>query len=209
METKLIAHQNEIQDRILDATERLLARYGYLKMTMEDIAREAGVGRRTIYLHFPSKEAVALSSIDRIVDRLLEKLGEVAASSEPIDVRLRKMLRTRVLFRFDSVRDYYQNFNDMFATLRPVYLARREQYFNGETRVFANVIREGQQSGELSKGDTIEMARTMIVATNSLLPYSLSARELGERKQVDRSVVSVADMLLDGLRERGKGARRE
>src|SRR5579872_4395935 len=115
--------RSQIEERMLDATERLLARFGYAKMTMEDIAREAGVGRRTIYLHFPSKEVVALCSIDRIVDRLLERLEEIARAPEPADSRVRRMLVTRVLFRFDSVRDYYQNFNDMFATLRPAYLA--------------------------------------------------------------------------------------
>ena len=38
------------RDRILDAAERLLARFGYKKTTMEDIAREAGLGKRTLYL---------------------------------------------------------------------------------------------------------------------------------------------------------------
>ena len=46
------------RDRILDAAERLLARFGYKKTTMEDIAREAGLGKRTLYLHFASKEAL-------------------------------------------------------------------------------------------------------------------------------------------------------
>ena len=42
-----------MRDRILDSAERLLDRLGYQKMTVDDIAREAGVGRRTIYLALP------------------------------------------------------------------------------------------------------------------------------------------------------------
>src|SRR2546421_2828720 len=110
---------DEIENRILDATERLLARYGFAKMTMEDIARDAGLGRRTIYLHFASKDDVALCSIDRVVLRLVQRLETLAESEEAACARLKRMLVTRVLFRFDSVRDYYQNFNDMFASLRP------------------------------------------------------------------------------------------
>src|SRR5947209_15958139 len=94
---------DEIENRILDATERLLARYGFAKMTMEDIARDAGLGRRTIYLHFASKEDVALCSIDRIVMRLVSRLETLAASDDTAAERLRRMLVTRVLFRFDSV----------------------------------------------------------------------------------------------------------
>jgi len=45
----------DVRDAILDAAERLLARYGYRKMTMDDLASEAGIGKGTTYLHFPSK----------------------------------------------------------------------------------------------------------------------------------------------------------
>ena len=34
---------------------------------MDDLAREVGIGKGTIYLHFRSKEELALSHIDRIV----------------------------------------------------------------------------------------------------------------------------------------------
>src|SRR5438132_1177960 len=95
-----------IRDSILDAGERLLAHYGYKKTTMDDLAREAGIGKGTIYLHFPSKEEVALCTIDRIVERLLHRLRAQAGTDRPVAERLRQMLLTRVLFRFDSVKDY-------------------------------------------------------------------------------------------------------
>jgi len=37
--------------RILDAASTLILRYGYHKTTIDDIAREAGVGKGTLYLH--------------------------------------------------------------------------------------------------------------------------------------------------------------
>src|SRR6516162_5142740 len=93
------ARSTSMRDRILDAVERMLARYGYQKTTMDDIAREAGVAKRTIYMHFASKEEVALSSIDRVVERLTERLHNHVHSNEPLAERLRKMLTERVLFR--------------------------------------------------------------------------------------------------------------
>ena len=44
------------REAILDATDRLLARYGFKKMTIDDLAREEGIGKGSVYLHFPSKE---------------------------------------------------------------------------------------------------------------------------------------------------------
>src|SRR5262249_4713398 len=94
------------RDRILDAAERLLARFGYKKTTMEDIAREAGLGKRTLYLHFASKEAVALATIDRIVDRLTGQLRAVAAAVGPPGEPPRGKLLRRAPVRLCSGRHY-------------------------------------------------------------------------------------------------------
>jgi AcrR family transcriptional regulator len=44
------------EGRILDAAARLFAHYGYDKTTVDDIAREAGVSKGAIYLHFKGKD---------------------------------------------------------------------------------------------------------------------------------------------------------
>jgi AcrR family transcriptional regulator len=197
-----ISTKEELRDGILDATERLLARYGYRKMTVEDIAREVGVGKGTIYLHFSSKEEVVLSHVDRIVERVKERLWEIARSEETVAVRLRSMLLTRVLFRFDSIQHYTQSLNDLLAVLRPGLLARRAVYFDEEAQIFAQVLNEGRESRELQFDDALTSAYGMLHATNSLLPYSLSTTELGEREEVKEKTTVVADLILQGLLKR-------
>src|SRR5215207_10413711 len=117
------------RDLILDAAERLIGALGYSKTTMDDVARAAGVGKRTIYVYFPSKEEVILCTIDRIVDRLVTRLRGHAAGAGSAVARVRAMLVERVLFRFDSVRGYSHGLDEVFASLRPAYLARRGRYF--------------------------------------------------------------------------------
>lgn len=187
------------RDLILDAAERLIGALGYSKTTMDDVAKAAGVGKRTIYVHFPTKEEVVLSTIDRIVDRLLGRLRAHAAAPGPAAGRLRAMLRERVLFRFDSVRDYSHGLDELFASLRPAYLARRGRYFAAEAGLFADVIAAGRDAGEFVAPDPAAAAEALLLATNSLLPYALSARELGRRRDVEARAGRVADLLLYGL----------
>ena len=197
-----ISPKIEVREAILDATDVLLARYGYRKMTVEDIANEVGIGKGTVYLHFASKEEVVLSHIDRIVDRVKSRLWEIANSDASAADRLREMLLTRVLFRFDSIQHYTQSLNDLLAALRPGLLARRAKYFDEEAAIFADVLSRGRDDGELDFDDALSAAYALLNATNGLLPYSLSATELGERADVEERAAQVADLVLHGLVKR-------
>ena len=161
------AVREEVREAILDAADRLLARYGYRKMTVEDIAREAGIGKGSIYLHFESKEEVVLSHVDRIVERLKERLWAIARTEATAAIRLRLMLLARVLFRFDSVQHYTQSLNDLLAALRPSLLARRARYFDQEAQILADVLAEGRAAGEFQFGDALSTAYALLHATRT------------------------------------------
>ena len=195
----VISTNLDAREAILDATDRLLARYGYRKMTVEDIARDAGIGKGSVYPQVASKEEVVLSHVDRIVERLKERLRAVAASDADAAIRLRLMLLARVLYRFDSVQHYTQSLDDLLAALRPRLLARRRRYFDEEAQIFAEVLNEGRAVGEFEFTDALTTAYALIHATNALLPYGLSTAELGEREEVKERATQVADLVLHGL----------
>lgn len=189
----------EVREALLDAAERLLASQGYKKMTIDDLAREVGIGKGSVYLHFTSKEEIALSHVDRIVERLKERLEIIAKKEISAAERLRQMLLTRVLFRFDSVQHYTQSLNDLLADLRAKLLARREFYFKEESEIFARIIEEGQHKGEFQNGNALELAKAFLTATNSLLPFSLTTQELGERGEIEQKTLRIANLLLMGI----------
>jgi AcrR family transcriptional regulator len=194
-----IAKRSDIRNLILDAVDVLLARYGYGKMTMEDVAKQVGIGKGTIYLHFPSKEELVLSHIDRIAETVVQKLREQAALPDPVDRRLRRMLVLRVLVRFDSVAHYTQNLGDLLSSVRAPLLVRRQAYFEKEADIFEDVLREGARSGSLDCPDPRTAALVLVQSTNSFLPFNLSPRELGRREEVEDQTGRVADLLVKGL----------
>jgi AcrR family transcriptional regulator len=194
-----IARREDIRDLILDGVDALMARFGYKRMTMEDVAREVGIGKGTIYLHFPSKEELVLAHIDRIAETVVRKLGEVAGTTDSPDRRLRRMLVLRVLHRFDSVAHYSQSLGDLLSSVRAALIVRRQAYFEKEAAVFEDVLREGGRLGALDCADPRTTAFVLIQSTNSLLPFSLSPRELGRREDVEDQVGRIADLLIKGL----------
>jgi len=51
--------------RLLDAAARLFARFGFDKTSIDEIAREAGVSKGAVYLHWPSKDALFEATLIR------------------------------------------------------------------------------------------------------------------------------------------------
>lgn len=195
-------NREETSELILDAVSRLIQRYGYRKMTVDDIASEAGIGKGTIYLYFPSKEEIALSWIDRSSRRLQERLQEIADGDGTPLYRLRSMLIDRVMFRFDSAQNLVHSLDELFVSIRGSILQRRVKNHGDEAKVIAQVVEEGQRLGNFQQGDPLIMAQAMLNATNSMLPYSLSTEQLGQREEVNEKTEIVVDLLLTGLRVR-------
>lgn len=67
-------------DRILDAAAELLVRHGHRKVTIDDIAGRAGIGKGTVYLHWRTKqelfEALLLREATGYVEELLAGLRD-------------------------------------------------------------------------------------------------------------------------------------
>ncbi|MEU0571511.1 TetR family transcriptional regulator [Nonomuraea sp. NPDC005983] len=72
------ARQLERAHRILDAAAELILRWGYDKTTIDDVAKQAGVAKGTIYLHWKTRDALFAALLRRERVRML---GEVRAQA--------------------------------------------------------------------------------------------------------------------------------
>jgi len=177
------------RDRILDAADEALGTVGFRHMRIEDLSRAAGIAKGTVYLSFPSKSEIALACIDRMAARVLARMRAIVAGKGPVGTRLRKALVERVLIRLDYARTHPMSVDEILAAIRPELLARREEHFAAEARVLAALL-EGPGAAET--------ARAMVVATNALLPYSLSVHEMGRRAEIARKADRVARLVVEG-----------
>jgi len=73
-----------VREALRVAAEELIARRGYEKVTVEDIARAAGVSRRTYFRYFETKEDVVVAGSDRFADDLLAALAARPAREAPL-----------------------------------------------------------------------------------------------------------------------------
>jgi AcrR family transcriptional regulator len=69
----LSANADEARSQILAAAERVILRYGVSKTTMDDIGKEAGVSRPTVYRYFSDRDALLGALIERRSRMLFER----------------------------------------------------------------------------------------------------------------------------------------
>ena len=62
--------------RILDVAADLLLRHGYRRVSIDDVAEGAGIGKGTVYLHWKTREQLFSAVFTREVLRALEELRE-------------------------------------------------------------------------------------------------------------------------------------
>lgn len=83
-------------DRILDAAEALLLSYGYRKVTIDEIAAKARVGKGTVYLYWPSKRELFGAVLARDGARMFAA-HRAAVAGDPAEVMLHRHLRLAFL----------------------------------------------------------------------------------------------------------------
>jgi AcrR family transcriptional regulator len=86
-----------VKAQVLQAAEKLFQKWGINKTTMEDIAREAGKGKSTLYYYFKSKEdvfeAVAMAQITRIAGVAREEIAKKDTAKEKLIAYFYTMFR--------------------------------------------------------------------------------------------------------------------
>jgi AcrR family transcriptional regulator len=74
--------RRERAEKILDAAAELLRAHGYRRVSIDDVATRAGVGKGTLYLHWRTREALFWAVLQRETLDLLEKLiADLAADT--------------------------------------------------------------------------------------------------------------------------------
>lgn len=79
----------EKKSKVLTASRALFFRYGFARVTMNDIASAAGMSRPTLYLVFPNKEDIFLAVLTAEAEQILEELHETLPTLATAEEKLR------------------------------------------------------------------------------------------------------------------------
>jgi AcrR family transcriptional regulator len=183
------AHRRAVQDAVLETTVQLVTEHGLASVTMSQIAKEAGIGRATLYKYFPDVQSILIAWHERHVAAHLDHLAHARDHAGSPAERLEAVLRG-------------------FAHI--TYKRRQD----GEIAAFVHrdqhVVQAQQQLHDLVRGAIAESAAIGAVrddvSPNELADYCMHALGAAGGLPSEAAVRRLVDVTLAGLRPAGSAS---
>lgn len=131
----------------VDVARQLFAKNGLEGTTMNDIAVASGKGRRTLYTYFSKKEDIYSAVIESELERLSEKLDEVAARKIRPQDKIIELIYTHLSTIRETV---VRNGNLRAEFFRNIWMVEnvRKKFDADEIAIFRKVYESGNLYGE-------------------------------------------------------------
>ena len=159
------------RQKLLEVARELFAHKGLEATTMNDIAAASGRGRRTLYTYFRNKEEIYYAVIEEELERLSEKMDEVAV----MDVEPEEKIFTLIYTHLSIIRDTVARNGTLRAVFfRNIWMVEkvRKAFDVEEHRILQKVLQEGVDKGRFRIENVGLMADIVYYSVKGLeVPY--------------------------------------
>lgn len=160
---------------ILERVKTLFAKYGIKSMTMDDVARELGMSKKTLYQHIKTKDDLVWKVIG-LMDEEYEKIFKEIKSKEP-DAIQSLIWVNRLVYRM--IKEYNPSFEYDLKKYHPeIFHYVRKQSLEKMYNTVVENIRQGKSEGLYRDNvDEILIAKLYASRVNSLMESDLITPE--------------------------------
>lgn len=186
---------NQTKNKIIQVAKTLFTEMSVYKATMGDIAKAVQMSRRTLYMHFKSKEEIFQHVVEYQANLINEKLQKVADSALAPD----RKLKLYILARFNVIdnlvgQNRYIRHDFIFNNLRVEQLRKRIDV--KERQLLVQILQDGKDQGLFNIHEPVSFSKTLLAMFKSLeQPFIM----LNHRSRNYQSLREYVDLLFNGI----------
>jgi AcrR family transcriptional regulator len=182
---------------ILDAARRVFAAAGFEGASVDEIARAAGVAKGTVYLYYPSKEAVYQAAMREGLLALAEELRRQVEAAATVREKIRAFVETKVAY-FDRNRDFFKIYLAAFADLATPRSCPEEMrsLYRRQLDILEVAFRAAEGRERIRRGRPADAALAVFDLTRGVVTRRLLAPS---RPRPDNDVELLLDLIWKGL----------
>ena len=142
-----MSSSNPLQEKILNAAEKRMVRFGYRKVTMDEIAQDLVMSKNTIYKEFVSKEEIAKGLVKRLEQKINSDLDNIAETQkEPL-----KVFSNSILLLRKELGPWFEHFFKEISTELPDLWKEFLRYRNEKILDIRSLVEGGIKKGVFRK----------------------------------------------------------
>ena len=164
---------------MLESARRLLVRRGFQDLTLDEVAREAGVAKGTLFLYFKSKDELFSAAFGELADQLGRRLDEILGGGLGGQALLAEAVRV-ILSHLERNRDFMSHFGaGKFPACGERSSERLMDKFRENNRRVGRILELCARDGVLEPGDFIYESAALFGLCRSVMMEKLMRRSAG------------------------------
>ncbi len=142
----LLAPERSLRERIFEAAQTRFIEFGYSKISMEEIARDLGISKKTLYIEYDSKEELLRDVVRELLKQFSDDVGNAMAAPgltfvDKLRILMSKMGQHKLRMSSAFARD--------IENAAPRVWEEIKTYRKGRAGSFLELVKAGVASGEL------------------------------------------------------------
>lgn len=191
------------EKEIIDAARKRFAYYGFSKVTMDEIAADAGMAKASLYYYFPAKMDLFKSVISVEQDLFIDKLQKILHADISAAERLTEYVNER-LQHFKTFVNLAKLSFQSILELKPIFSDLHKNFSEREHLLLSEIIKDGIDKGELKPGEAKEIATLILHILHGLrlrtFPFNKDfSFDEKLHEQLNKEMLNVLRMLLNGI----------
>lgn len=166
----------DTRETLLKTAQKLFARFGFNKTTVDEIASAAHIAKSTLYHHFASKEDIFRAVIEREGKTLAERIRDAVEEADTPQEKVRAYVITR-MGHLRELANFYSALRDEYLEHYPFIESVRQKDFEDEMAMFQEILSEGLRKKVLNlKDGDVEVTALAVITALKGLEYPWTAK---------------------------------
>ena len=183
---------------ITKVARQIFSKYGFLKTTVDDIAKAARIGKASIYHYFKSKEELYVNVVEKEHQLLIKEIEDAICK----ETNPKKKINVYIINRMK----YLNELANVYSALKDEYLEHyafteriREKHFNKEMEILQSILKEGVERDIFEIEDIGLTTFAIITALKGLeYPWMINA----PMPNMEENLEKLLEILFNGIIKR-------
>ncbi|MCZ7359138.1 MAG: TetR/AcrR family transcriptional regulator [Candidatus Methanoperedens sp.] len=182
----------ETRNKIFEVSGRLFKEKGFENTTVDEITKEAGIGKGTFFNYYPTKEALLVDFVKQKEELVYDLVRNELKKNIPVREKIKNVL---VLVARSNEKDKEMTRLYVFEYLR--HYGYEERKSHSLNLIIHDLLEKSAEKGEVKKGIDIKKAADILTATyfHSLMEWLWSNTDISFSEDISGKI----DMIFDGI----------